>query len=938
VYELIRNTFKLSGVIAVVLCFDTSSFAQPNRIIGNINSQQWMPLAGHVRAGARSEYDQGKAPDSLKMPSVTLVLKPSGSQQAALDRLLLDQQNPKSTNYHRWLTPEEYADRFGVSTSDLGKIADWARSEGLTVTGTARARNAVSLSGTAAQMGSTFHTEIHLYRVTGETHYANAGNPSIPAAMSEVVAAVRGLNDFRMKPKVQKAGLRGISTDPKPAYTKSTGDHYLAPDDFATIFDLTPLYNSGINGSGQKIVILSTFTSYFGMKSVSLTTVQVPNDQAGYSAIDAQESDLDLEWSAAVARQASLIFVYSSDVLDSVRYAIDQNLAPVISMSYGECEKSDSKSDGTSMRGWAQQANAQGITWIASSGDSGAAGCYESSGGPFGPANDSLALSVEMPASVPEVTGVGGTTFNEGSRTYWSSTNSSTKASARSYIPEVTWNDSSENGSPAASGGGASQFFSKPSWQTGTGVPNDGARDVPDVAFPASADHDGYMVYTSNGVTTGWNVIGGTSAGAPSFSGVLALLNQYLLSNGYQSSSGLGNINSHIYPLASSVSGAFHDITSGNNAVEACLDPLCTMTESSKGYNAGTAYDQTTGLGSVDGYMFISSWHTSASSSRTNPTISLKASPNTLTAEGSSVLSVSLANSNGQTPGGTVTLSVGSTTLGTAALSGSSGAASATLKIAGSATGLSSGSNTITAVYAGDSSNNGATATTTLNMVSASSAQPTISELLDSASYRAAYAPGMALSIFGSQLALSTASASSAPLPDSLQNVSVTINGVAAPLYYVSPTQLNVQIPYETPTSGTVRVVVRDNSQTASSNITMAAAAPGIYTGGNDMISSSMEKAGQTLAMYVNGAGALNPTVADGSTPSSGTTPVPTGATLVTVGGVTASTTYVGEPGWSVGVLQINFTIPSGAGTGTLPVVVSVGGLASKPAYIALGQ
>src|SRR5271165_6227114 len=657
-----RCLARLFGVMAFALCFHTSSFAQTNRIIGNINTLQWTPLPGHVKADARSEYDQSKAPDSLEMQSVTLVLKPSPSRQAALDQLLLDQQNPKSSSYHRWLTPEEYADRFGVGKSDLAKIGDWAQSQGLTVTGTARARNALTLSGSAAQIGSAFHTEIHLYKVNGETHYANATNPSVPAAMSKVVAAIRGLHDFRMKPKVHE----------RPAYTSSSnGNHYLAPDDFATIFNLTPLYNSGINGSGQTIVIvgqsqidtshLSTFTSYFGMNTVSLTTVQVPNKQkAGYSVIDAQESDLDLEWSAAVARQANLIFVFSSNVLDAVQYAIDQNLAPVISMSYGECEESDTKSDATSMRSWAQQANAQGITWVASSGDSGAAGCYESSGGPFGPASDSLALAVEMPASVPEVTAVGGTTFNEGSGTYWNSTNSSTKASARSYIPEVTWNDSSENGSQAASGGGASQFFSKPSWQTGTGVPSDGARDVPDVAFPASADHDGYLVYTSDGVTTGWNIIGGTSAGAPSFSGVLTLLNQYLVSNGSQSSSGLGNINSQLYPLASSVSSAFHDITSGNNAVEACTGPVCTTSD---GYSAGTGYDQTTGLGSVDAYTFITNWSASGKSSSS---ISMTATPDTLTTAGTTSLAVTVRNSNGDTPGGKVTFSAGSTALGSA--------------------------------------------------------------------------------------------------------------------------------------------------------------------------------------------------------------------------------------------------------------------------------
>ena len=938
-----RFAVRYLGVLGLLLSFHTDSFAQPDRIIGKVNTEQWLPLTGQVHVNARAEFDQGKAADSLTMPSVTLVLKPSDSQQAALDQLLLDQQNPKSPSYHRWLTPEQYADRFGVSKSDLAQVGDWARSQGLTVTDTARARNAVTLSGSAAQIGSAFHTEIHLYSSKGETHYANATNASVPAAISRVVAAIRGLHDFQMRPKAQKAVPLPGPAHITPAYTNSSGTHYLAPDDFATIFNLTPLYNSGIDGSGQKIVIvgqskidtshLSTFTNYFGMNSVDLQTVLVPNKKIpGYSVVDAQESDLDLEWSAAVARKASLIFVYSYDVLDAVQYAIDQNLAPVISMSYGQCETSDSKSDAISMRSWAKQANAQGITWVAASGDSGAAACYQSSGGPFGPASESLGLATDLPASVPEVTGVGGTTLSEGNGSYWETTNSGAKASAKSYIPEVTWNDSEANGSPASSGGGASQFFSKPSWQTGAGVPNDGARDVPDVAYPASAAHDGYLVYTSDLFTSRWNVIGGTSAGAPCFAGVLALLNQYLVTKGYQSSSGLGNINSSLYPLASSAPASFHDITSGNNVA---TEETCCSKRSSSGYSAGTGYDQTTGLGSVNAFAFISSWH----GGKASPAMSLTNAPNEVTIAGTTVLTATVQNSNADTPTGNVTFSVGSTTLGTSTLSGSSTTATASLSIKGEATGLGSGSNTITASYSGDSANNAATAKTVLNVVSKSAANPTISGLADSASYREAYAPGMALSIFGSNLALSTRSASSTPLPTEMDNVFVKINGVAAPLYYISPTQLNVQIPYETPTSGTVTVVVSDNSQTASAKIKMSAVAPGIYTDGSGGLTpTSTANVGETLTVYVNGAGALNPLVATGSTPITGAATVPQGTTLVTVGGLTAPTTYVGEPSWSVGVLQVNFNVPFGVAKGAVPVVVSIGGVASESANLTVSR
>jgi len=280
-----------------------------------------------------------------------------------------------------------------------------------------------------------------------------------------------------------------------------------------------------------------------------------------------------------------------------------ENLAPVLSMSYGECEASSSQSDAQTMQTWAKQGNAQGITWVAASGDSGAA-CYHSSLGPFGPGNTDLTLAVNLPASIPEVTGIGGTRLNEGSGMYWSTTNSRyTHASARSYIPETSWNDSTTN-NLAASGGGASRFFNKPSWQNGYGVPSDEARDVPDLAFPASADHDGYAVYTTNGDQTGWYVFGGTSAGALAFSGILALLNQNLQSR-------LGYINTRLYGLAASPSSAFHDITAGNNVVTAivCGGFLCSSpTTKSVGYKAGKGYDQVTGLGSLDVYDFSAEW------------------------------------------------------------------------------------------------------------------------------------------------------------------------------------------------------------------------------------------------------------------------------------------------------------------------------------------
>ena len=828
--------YKMSPVkrpliaLACLVLVQTGLPAQPSRIAAKINSNQRFTLAGHVHPLAKSDYDQGPASASRQLNRVTLVLEPSEAQKADLEQLLAGQQDPNSANYHKWLTPEAYAGRFGVTQDDIDKITAWLQNQQLKVTAVARARNAVSVSGTVAQIESAFGTQIDIFSVNGISYYANTTNPTLPVAMQGIVRAVRGLHDFRMQPRSRQMTSLTVSANGRtPNYTSATsGSHYIAPDDFATIFNLHALYDAGITGAGQTIVVvgqsrittghLSTFRSYFGLPAVNLTTTLVPNTQdPGTSSSDAQESDLDLEWASAVARDASLIFVYSYDVFDAVQYAVDQNLAPVLSMSYGECESTSTRSDAATLQTWAKQAAAQGISWVAASGDSGAADCYQGTSSPFGPAATDLGLATDLPASVPEVTGVGGTTLTEGSGSYWNSTSDpTTKASAQSYIPETAWNDSTA-GSPSASGGGASQFFSKPSWQTGAGVPSDGARDVPDIAFPASPDHDGYMVYTTSGRQASWYVFGGTSAGAPTFSGILSLLNQYLMTTGSQSTAGLGSVNAHLYSFAASTPAAFHDISTGDNIVTAtvCQGFRCSggSSTASVGFKAAAGYDQVTGLGSIDAYNFVTSWRVGALLAKGTPAMTMVAGPASLSAAGTVTLTAKLTSSISTTPTGTVTFSANGTTLGTASLSGSSGMATASVTIAGSVAGLVAGTNTVTADYAGDNAYNGASSSVPLTIVAASSTTPTITGVANAASYKLSYAPGMILAIFGTQLSLTTVNSSTAPLPVKLDNVSVAINGVAAPLYYISPGQLNVQIPYETSTTGTAHIVVSNNGQ-----------------------------------------------------------------------------------------------------------------------------
>ena len=413
---------------------------------------------------------------------------------------------------------------------------------------------------------------------------------------------------------------------------------------FATIYDINALYNTGIDGTGQKIAVMgqtdislsdiAAFRAAAGL-GANVPQVLLIGSDPGTSSSDILEASLDVEWAGAVAKNATIIYVNSTDVINSMQSAIDKNVAPVISISYGGCEQAFGSSQANSLAAMAQQANAQGITIVASAGDSGATDCDNTA-----PATQGLA--VDLPAGLPYVTGVGGTQFNEGSGTYWRATvpnGPDIVSSALSYIPEIVWNETplSNNGPVGilAGAGGASAFFHKPVWQTGTGVPSDGQRDVPDVSFNASPDPDGYLICAQGWCTGGFRdaggnlqEIGGTSCGTPTFAGVVALINQQT------QSAGQGNINYILYPLAASSPAAFHDITSGNNEVACTTGSTgCLAGASPIGYVAGIGYDQATGLGSVDVNNLVTAWTSvssnslSQSNSGSTPNFQLAVSP-----------------------------------------------------------------------------------------------------------------------------------------------------------------------------------------------------------------------------------------------------------------------------------------------------------------------
>jgi subtilase family serine protease len=650
-------------VIVVATLFSALSFAaQPDRI-ATIDSSNVVQLSRSLHPQAKQEFDRGLVSASFKLSYVTLVMSPSASQQAALNQLLAQQQDPTSANFRKWLTPAQYADRFGLSQRDIDRVTGWLKSQGFTVLSIGGGRNSVTFSGTAAQVQRAFRTEIHHYNVNGEQHFANATPLMVPAALNGVVKTIRGVHDFRMKPANHARSFRSNADGVRADYHDAAfGANFLAPGDIATIYD----FPSSLTGTGQKIAVvgqtdifladINDFRNGFGLSTIPTTGggsctvngigliispctttnfayVLVGSDPGTPSANDIGEADLDVEWSGAAAPGAQVIFVNgetAGGVDDALAAVINPSsgppLAPVVTMSYGICEAfaGDLETE-------LQQGNAEGVTIMNSSGDTGAAGCDYSPPNNNPPFTGAVGgVSVNYPASSPEVTGVGGsaiTLANDTSSTYWNTGNGATGGSAKSYIPEIGWNDNEALGAfclsnPSVSfcnpgspyvkvtnaqtfqedywisigGGGASNCwtetvngvcqagFTQPTWQGGltvSGAPS-GVRWVPDVSLFASPNFPGFIyctpqdpgsgVYTStcvSGISTAVetynSLVGGTSASSPVFAGIVTLINEHVNGTG---SSGLGNINSTLYTLAKTPSnGAFHKITTGDNKV-----------------------------------------------------------------------------------------------------------------------------------------------------------------------------------------------------------------------------------------------------------------------------------------------------------------------------------------------------------------------------------
>ena len=667
------NRRWLNGLLAGILLLFIPGLAaaQGNvvrpRITDRVDETRLTVLQGGTHPLAQAQFDQGAAPPNLPMDRMLLVLKRSPEQETALQDLLEQQQDKSSPNYHKWLTPDQFGQQFGPADQDIQTVTAWLTSQGFQSIQVSKGRTVIEFSGTAAQVESALHTAIHKYAVNGEDHWANANDPQIPAALAPVVAGVATLHNFLKKPYLVQSGNTFTITS-KPGerlqFRNSAGGNAMGPADFNVIYNV----GAAMTGAGATIAVIGRtninvqdirdFRTRFGLPTNDPQIILNGPDPGNLGTGEETEAVLDVSWAGGIAPNATVKFVVSktasgTDGVDlSELYIINNNLADVMTESFGICEGQgfSTMANASGVASLAQQAAAQGITYLVSTGDNGAAGCDDQT---IAPATHTA--SVNILASTPFTVAVGGTQFNENGNdsTYWKTSNTAgTLESAIRYIPEVVWNESclasacgAANAGLWSSSGGKSIFFTpKPSWQSGVaGIPADGARDVPDVSLTA-AGHDPYLLCvraSCSGAPPTFHGVSGTSASVQAFGGVMALVFQ---KTGVRQ----GQANYVLYKLAaaetlSSCNGSttpgpppgpcnFYDTTVGNNSVPGLT-----------GFNAGVGYDLTTGLGSVNVTNLVNNWSSVAFKGSTT-TLSLNSgNPVTITHGASVPASVTVA-------------------------------------------------------------------------------------------------------------------------------------------------------------------------------------------------------------------------------------------------------------------------------------------------------
>ncbi|WP_263367035.1 Ig-like domain repeat protein [Edaphobacter bradus] len=686
-------------------------------------------LEGHVPGWASSSRDRGAVRPDTEL-NITFVLSRSPELQAQFEQLLADQQNPNSPRYHQWLTPQQVGEQYGPTQHDLDALREWLVSQGLAVKEVAPSGMFVSVSGSASSVAAALATDFHYFEKSGSLHMSATAEPAIPSALVPVVSSISGLAEAEIRP-AHHGEARSISakTDAggvHPQATSSNGSHFITPGDFATIFDLKPVYSAGYDGAGQKVAVIgrsrvaasdiTEFENKTGLRT-NVPNVVIPTsgvDPGTTNDGDQAEATLDVERVIGVAPGAQVDLVVSGTAGNynglhiAAQYEVQTLLDPVMNISFGGCEAYNGVSAVALWDALFSQAASEGISVFVSSGDSGAAGC--DIGGDLAPVTQFLSINDICSSSY--ATCVGGTELVDFANPlqYWSSTNGPGLVSALGYIPEGAWNESamyqsSIGGYPVLSGGGgASVYVPKPLWQTGPGVPADKARDVPDVSFP-SAGHDGYYsCFAAAGGDCASNYFidfAGTSNAAPSMAGVAAILNQKM--GGAQ-----GNLNPLLYQVAASNPSAFHDATPASSGIYSCslgapstcnnsTPSAMSLTGGLAGYALTTGYDQATGLGSLDVANFLAAAASISHPGVAATTLAVHGSATTISDTQTATFTATVSWKTSSMPTGTVQFYANGNTLGAPVTVSSGTATTAALPFP------SAGTYYITATYSGDS-------------------------------------------------------------------------------------------------------------------------------------------------------------------------------------------------------------------------------------------
>jgi subtilase family serine protease len=535
----------LTGAVAAQSA--TAAAAAGRLITQNVDERNQISLGGTLRPEMTAANDRGAVSDSLMLEHIYLQLSRSAAKAAAADAMVDELHDPRSALFHKWLTADQVATRFGPDAEDAAAVSSWLSSHGFTVHQVYAANGVIDFSGTAGAIREAFHTEIHKLLVNGHEHIANAGVPSVPAALAPAIVGFVALHDFKPRTELSQ----------RSNYTVNSAYQLLVPGDLETIYNMNPVYARGTSGQGQTVVVLEdtdlystqdwrTFRQTFGLDrkfgpaSLQQVHPQPSNNPNNGGACadpgvngDDDEAAVDVEWASAAAPSANIVLASCADTnVNFGGFIALQNLLTgrgrppaIISLSYGNSESALGASGNQYIYQLYQLAVFQGVSLFVSAGDSGADTSDQNQ--EFAVAG----INVSGFASTPYNVAVGGTDFGDAflgeNSSYWNATNKHDYASALSYIPEIPWNDScagqllttvlgfevpygpngtcnntgtdllevvAGSGGPSACAYGNSpipgivqppcQGYRKPLFQYGmVGNPRDDVRDVPDVSL-----------------------------------------------------------------------------------------------------------------------------------------------------------------------------------------------------------------------------------------------------------------------------------------------------------------------------------------------------------------------------------------------------------------------------------------------------------------------